>query len=107
MSIIDKIKIWEDIVEECIASYNDTIFELDYDLIVRKDIDFYFKNENLYDDFFMEKLNEIDLKFKNLLIFLDEKSDLSFWERKFILKYGSKLYAQSVYETHKIKIDVF
>ncbi|MCU0384267.1 MAG: hypothetical protein MUF68_09410 [Cyclobacteriaceae bacterium] len=101
------IKIWEDFVRECVAGYDSNIFEFDYDFKIRADIAEVLSAQNgELDEQVSRRLKEIDNDFLKLLMFLDEREELLFWDRKFVLKFGSKEYASSVFETFKVTVEI-
>ncbi len=99
-SLKDLLDSWEDVVIECQNEYNQNTFELDYDLIVRGEIQLLLNNEffisqDTYQPFY-SKVCELDNSFLKLIIFLDEDNEKPFWERKFILKNAGENYKCSI-----------
>ncbi|WP_298144523.1 hypothetical protein [Flavobacterium sp.] len=98
---------WEDLVRECTVGYDSNIFEFDYDFKIRADIAEVLSAQNgELDEQVSRRLKEIDNDFLKLLMFLDEREELLFWDRKFVLKFGSKEYASSVFETFKVTVEI-
>jgi hypothetical protein len=105
-NIDELIRSWDELVNECIDGYNSTVFELDYDLLIRKELEEILDSKELFNyEKYKLKIYKIDEKFKKIIIFLDKKEDCFFWNRKFILKYGTEPYCESVYDNFKIHID--
>lgn len=98
---------WADLVRECTAGYDSNIFEFDYDFKIRAEIAAFLSVQNgELEEQASRRLKEIDKEFLKLLMFLDKREEHLFWERKFVLKYGSKEYASSVFETFKIVVEI-
>lgn len=97
---------WEDLVIECAKGYNNNIFELEYDLLIRKEISeiIDLNKFNKIDERSKNRVSEIDAEFLKLLTFLDNDDSSLFFNRKFILNYGAKPYYESVLENFLIYI---
>lgn len=103
--IDELISSWDELVNECIDGYNSTVFELDYDLLIRKEIEEILNSKEFSDcESYKSKVYETDEKFEKILIYLDEKEGSFFWNRKFILKYGTEPYCKSVQDNFNIQL---
>lgn len=107
MEVFQIINSWKELVDECDEGYNANVYELNYDMLIRKELEKILSTsqmESLEQD--KLRVKEIDKKFIKNIIFLDNNVQYPYWERKFILKYGSKTYRDSVYDVHRLIIDV-
>ncbi|WP_438423015.1 hypothetical protein [Aquimarina macrocephali] len=99
---------WNEIIEDCGDGYNQNIFELDYDIAVRDEIqllleDTSFKDHNDYKNF-KNKIELLDERFLGLVNFITE-DDINhfFWKRKFVLIDAGIEYRNSVFKEFGIK----
>ncbi|MBU2926706.1 hypothetical protein [Winogradskyella psychrotolerans] len=99
-SYLDLIKSWSEIIEEIELGYNQNYFELDYDLMVRDEIELLIKDEQYEKSKYYEKLiyevNILDKRFLTLIEFISDKDiNSSFWKRRLILKNAGIEYINS------------
>lgn len=106
-NIYSLVEDWENLVRECTVGYSSNVYEFDYDFKIRTEIaeEVCSLDGDLYEQA-IRRIEPIDNEFLKLLLFLDERVEIFFWERKFVLEFGSSEYATSVLDALKIEIKV-
>ncbi|UUC45195.1 hypothetical protein [Flavobacterium cerinum] len=108
-SLLELKNSWKDFVEDCKIGYCESIYEFDYDLKIREELQEFILSDNFfglnYKDEIVKEINMIDSEFVEILNFTDSNdSNLPFWRRKKVLKYAGQYYATDVLNIFGIKI---
>lgn len=95
------ISTWSEFIDECKSIYNENRFELDYDILVREEINQLFEDDKFIKsdkfELFKARLNDLDNSFLELVHFTsDDDIDMPFWKRKFVLMNGGSNYQKSI-----------
>lgn len=96
----DLLEDWSEKIDSFESGYNYSCFELDYDMLIRDEIQELLENKEFMQSInklYLSKLNNLDNSFKKLVIFKsDEDKSLPFWKRKFRLKNAGPDYLESL-----------
>lgn len=109
VSLFELVNSWKDFVDDCKIGYSESIYEFDYDLQIRDELQEFISSDIFtrldYKNEIIKKIDLIDNEFINILIFINvNDSDLPFWKRKKVLKYAKGDYVTDVLNIFGIEI---
>ncbi|MDN5217501.1 hypothetical protein QQ020_35845 [Fulvivirgaceae bacterium BMA12] len=102
---------WSAFVHLCIEGYDSSIYEFDYDVQIRDEIEkvLNIKDIQKYDEYkdFREKIQNLDRKLKSILVFDIQKNESSEqWWKKGRLAYAGREYAETLEIEFGLKIKI-